>query len=224
MRGVFELICDMCAFGLRVKGSYGKRSGEPEALAKKPTKLITNILVLAEALHKICDGKHEHAQLLGGPSAEAAKYSDQFVRLRGLTRHLRQKKLLEEPAVEAALVDGLDDLPDIMASTSYNLGAAAAASVEKYLKDEAELNEAVRSMENFLQTHFPQQTMPQAQFPQRNTLNVIEEDDAELEGVRVEEASMEGRRSISEKSSGPWLAEAEANGGQGKGAYGEPQG
>ena len=67
--GVVVTIADQCQYGLTTWGKKG------EAMpAKKKTTFMTNSQAIAAELKRVCDGKHEHQQLLSGRAAEAARY------------------------------------------------------------------------------------------------------------------------------------------------------
>ena len=72
-----------------------------QALAKKPTRWLTNAACVAAALDLKCDGSHEHVPLLNGRAKGAQQYPPQLCRaiVSGFKRQLEQD-LIQEPLRE----------------------------------------------------------------------------------------------------------------------------
>ena len=71
--GVHETSLHMCAFGLTSQDACG------EALAKKPTRILTSSSAICEKLSRFCSKDHRHVLLMSGRAAAAAIYTVEFV-------------------------------------------------------------------------------------------------------------------------------------------------
>ena len=69
---VIDVVLHMCAFGLRAEDREGV------GLAKKPTRILTNMPSIAAALDRQCSADHRHVHLISGKAKMAAKYTDEF--------------------------------------------------------------------------------------------------------------------------------------------------
>ena len=80
--GVQRVRCDMCAFGMSVTGI---------GLNKKPTGLLTNSPYVAEEMGRLCDGGHQHVNLMEGRAKKAEEYPKAFCQamVKGIKRQLR---------------------------------------------------------------------------------------------------------------------------------------
>ena len=90
--GVFDVVCDMCCFGLKSSDEVG------EGFAKKPTRVLTNCEPIRDMLMRRCDKTHRHVQLVSGRAGPAQEYTAEFCRaiIEGLKHYLlamRSRKL-----------------------------------------------------------------------------------------------------------------------------------
>ena len=67
---VEDIVLHMCAFGLRAEDREGV------GLAKKPTRVLTNMPSIAASINRRCVGDHRHVHLVSGKAKAAAKYTD----------------------------------------------------------------------------------------------------------------------------------------------------
>ena len=67
---VHDVVLHMCEFGLR------SRNG---GLAKKPTRVLTNMEPIAKSVNRKCSGKHFHEHLVSGRAQAASEYTEEFV-------------------------------------------------------------------------------------------------------------------------------------------------
>ena len=58
MKEVYEVDLHMCEFGMQSEDRDGV------GLVYKPTRLLTNSLVMAELMSRICNGKHRRVRLV----------------------------------------------------------------------------------------------------------------------------------------------------------------
>ena len=68
--GITLVEADQCMYGLKTK----TKKGQAEALAKKPTKFMTNSRALRSELSNKCNGMHTHQNLVDGRAHKAARY------------------------------------------------------------------------------------------------------------------------------------------------------
>ena len=82
---VRKVMTHMCQFGMR---SRIPGVGSELGLVKKPTGFMTNCVPIANELHKVCPGDHDHVHLMGGRAADAAIYPPDLcdATCRGLAR------------------------------------------------------------------------------------------------------------------------------------------
>ena len=66
----YSVAVHMCQFDLRTRNG---------GLAKKPTRILTNLVTIAEKVNRQCQGGHAHGHLMSGRAGPAAFYTDQFV-------------------------------------------------------------------------------------------------------------------------------------------------
>ena len=69
---VIDVVLHMCQLNLRAIESEG------EGVAKKPTRVLTNLPSLAESISRKCPGGHRHVHLMSGKAKAAAKYTEEF--------------------------------------------------------------------------------------------------------------------------------------------------
>ena len=119
--GVYQILLDMCRFGLRATSGPYK-----DQLVKKPTMLVTNIAEMAAHVSRLCDKGHEHGQLIGGAASGAAIYTPAFVKaiLRG---------------IKAAL--GIKADTNGLPPEAVQKGKAMGQAAYLYAKDQVELEE-----------------------------------------------------------------------------------
>ena len=67
---VYTVKADQCEFGLTTKTRDGGK-----ALAKKPTRFMSNSKTMLRELDRSCSGAHKHEHLMGGRAADAAFYA-----------------------------------------------------------------------------------------------------------------------------------------------------
>ena len=74
---------DQCQFGLETPTDDGGR-----ALAKKPTRFMSNSKIMLQELDRKCGGGHAHQPLMGGRAANAAFYPKELLRaiVRGMAK------------------------------------------------------------------------------------------------------------------------------------------
>jgi hypothetical protein len=86
---------NMCMFGMKqeAEGSSG--------LVKKDTKFMTNAIMIAERLNRVCDKTHKHIQLIGGRAKKAQVYPEELCAqmLRGLLDQMRYDGRLRDTAI-----------------------------------------------------------------------------------------------------------------------------
>ena len=70
--GVESVVVHMCQFGLTAS------DGDGPGLAKKPTRILTNMKCLAEMINRKCQGGHRHVNLMDGKAKAAATYTEAF--------------------------------------------------------------------------------------------------------------------------------------------------
>ena len=71
--GVKDVVVHMCQFGLTLRDHFG------EGPAKKPTRIITNLSSIAEAVDRKCSRDHRHVEVKGGiRSRQVGAYSHEF--------------------------------------------------------------------------------------------------------------------------------------------------
>ena len=68
MKEVYEVNLNMCEFGMQSEDRDGV------GLVYKPTRLLTNSLVIAELMSRKCNGKHRHVRLVNGRAEKAAVF------------------------------------------------------------------------------------------------------------------------------------------------------
>ena len=91
---VYTVKCDQCQFGLETRTTNGGK-----ALAKKPTRFMSNSKLMLRELDKKCLEGHQHQPLMGGRAADAAFYPRKL--LRAIVRGMANTK---------AAMDGTKDL------------------------------------------------------------------------------------------------------------------
>ena len=69
---VESIIVHMCQFSLAAEDDDGK------GLVKKPTRVATNLLLLASAINRRCEGGHRHVHLMSGKAKAAVRYPPEF--------------------------------------------------------------------------------------------------------------------------------------------------
>ena len=69
---VQSVVLHMCQFGLTSRDSEGP------GLAKKPTRVLTNLPSVAGMIDRKCQGGHRHVTLLDGKAKAAAAYTEEF--------------------------------------------------------------------------------------------------------------------------------------------------
>ncbi len=86
---------NMCMFGMtqEAEGSSG--------LVKKDTKFMTNAIMIAERLNKVCDKMHKHVQLIRGRAKKAQVYPEELCAqmLRGLLDQMRYDGRMRDTAI-----------------------------------------------------------------------------------------------------------------------------
>ena len=82
--GVFEVVGDMCQFGLRTTGG---------GFARKRSRFLTNSWEIAQEISKLCPGTHVHTPLVGGKAKATEQYTPEFCRAvcRGLLKEKRHR-------------------------------------------------------------------------------------------------------------------------------------
>jgi hypothetical protein len=70
-------------------------------LVKKDTKFMTNAIMIAERLNRVCDKTHKHIQLIGGRAKKAQVYPEELCAqmLRGLLDQMRYDGRLRDTAI-----------------------------------------------------------------------------------------------------------------------------
>ena len=103
--GVFQTKCDMCMFGLQVRGL---------GLNRKPTGLMTNGEEIARQLSRTCDGGHLHVPLLNGKALEAQRYTPQFCEavVKGLVKQCRADEVFSSGGHIWVASEDLEDALD----------------------------------------------------------------------------------------------------------------
>ena len=92
---VKTVVGNMCMFGMtqEAEGSSG--------LVKKDTRFMTNAIMIAERLNRVCDKTHSHVPLIGGRAKKAQIYPEDLCAqmLRGLIDQLRYDGRLRDTAI-----------------------------------------------------------------------------------------------------------------------------
>ena len=84
------------------------KDGKGEGMVMKPTRIITNVASVAQALRGRCNGSHRHVHLVGGKAKVAATYPELLCEsiLTGLEVAKRRR---EEPELLVNLTNNLND-------------------------------------------------------------------------------------------------------------------
>ena len=69
---VIDVVLHMCQFHLQAVDAEGI------GLAKKPTRVISNLPSIAESISRQCTGGHRHVHLISGEAKAAAEYTHEF--------------------------------------------------------------------------------------------------------------------------------------------------
>ena len=96
--GAIVVASNMCRFGMRIDDGNG------QALVRKDTKWMTNLLEVARELNVQCQGGHRHACLLDRRAHQAQVYPPELCKAinRGFSR---QKRCDEQGICSVGLVD-----------------------------------------------------------------------------------------------------------------------